>query len=142
MKKMIKKYELIDHTADIAIKAFGDNLEESFENAAKAMFDFITDNSDIKKIGQYDITLEAPDFEQLLVDWLSELLFLNSAKNLVFGEFDIKIDKKNCRLNAKIFGEKFNLSKHKVGIEIKAITYHMLQVNNKNPFFVQVLFDI
>ena len=95
MKKMIKKYELIDHTADIAIKAFGDNLEESFENAAKAMFDFITDNSEIKKIGQYDITLEAPDFEQLLVDWLSELLFLNSAKNLVFGEFDIKIDNPN-----------------------------------------------
>ena len=142
MNKMIKKYELIDHTADIAIKAFGDNLEECFKNAAKAMFDLITDNSDIKKIGQYDIILEAPDFEQLLVDWLSELLFLNSAKNLVFGKFDIQIDKKKCRLNAKIFGDKFNLSNHKVGIEIKAITYHMLQVNNKNPFFVQVLFDI
>jgi SHS2 domain-containing protein len=138
----MRKYEIIEHTADIGIKAFGENLEESFENAAKAMFDLITDNSKINNVGQYNIRLEAPDFEQLLVDWLSELLFLNSAKNLVFGIFKIKIDKKNCRLNAKIFGEKFNLSKHNIGIEIKAVTYHMLEVNNKYPFVVQVLFDI
>lgn len=139
---MIKKYEIIEHTADIGIKAFGNNLSDSFQNAAKAMFDLITDNSEIKNIGQYNIILEAPDLEQLLVDWLSELLFLNSAKNLVFGIFDIKIDEKKCLLKAKISGEKFNKSKHNIGIEIKAVTYHMLQVNNKYPFFVQVLFDI
>ena len=139
---MLKKYEIIEHTADIGIKAFGENLEESFENAAKAMFDLITDNSKIENVGQYIINLKAPDFEQLLVDWLSELLFLNSAKNLVFGIFNIEIDKKHCSLKANIFGEKFNLSKHNIGTEIKAVTYHMLQVTNKYPFIVQVLFDI
>ena len=139
---MLKKYEIIEHTADIGIKAFGKNLEESFENAAIAMFDLITDNSKIENVGQYTIKLKAPDFEQLLVDWLSELLFLNSAKNLVFGIFNIEIDKKHCSLKASIFGEKFNRSKHNIGIEIKAVTYHMLQVNNKYPFNVQVLFDI
>jgi SHS2 domain-containing protein len=139
---MKKKYEIIEHTADVGIKAFGKNLSDSFENAAKAMFDLITDNSEINNIGQYNIILEAPDLEQLLVDWLSELLFLNSSKNLVFGIFNTKIDEKNCQLNANIFGEKFNTSKHKMGIEIKAVTYHMLEVNNKSPFFVKVLFDI
>ncbi|GAG80901.1 unnamed protein product [marine sediment metagenome] len=138
----MKKYEIIEHTADIGIKAFGENLAESFENAAKAMFDLITDNSEIDNIGQYTIKLEAPDLEQLLVDWLSELLFLNSAKNLVFGFFKIKIDEKHPHLNAKILGEKFNLSKHKIGMEIKAVTYHMLKVNNNYPFSAQVLFDI
>jgi len=138
----MKKYEIIEHTADIGIKAFGENLEESFENASKAMFDIITDNSKIDKIGQYNIQLEAPDLDQLLVDWLSELLFLNSAKNLVFGLFKIQIDEEHNSINAKIFGEKYNLSKHKIGVEIKAVTYHMLEVNNNYPFSAQVLFDV
>jgi SHS2 domain-containing protein len=138
----MKKYELIDHTADIAIKAYGKNLSEAFENAAKAMFDIITDNSEIESIGQYDIELEAPDLEQLLVDWLSELLYLNTARNLVFSFFKVELDDKNNKLKAKIFGDKFDLSKHKIGAEIKAVTYHMLSVRNKRPFNIQVLFDI
>ena len=139
---MGKKYEIIDHTADVVLKAYGKTLSEAFENAAKGMFDIITDNSEIESIGQYNIELEAPDLEQLLVDWLSELLFLNSAKNLVFGFFKIELDEKNKKLTAKVFGQKFDLSKHKIGAEIKAVTYHMLIVKKKKPYHVQVLFDI
>ena len=138
----MKTYEFIDHTADIGAKAYGKNLPEAFENAAKAMFAIITDNSEIESVGQYNIELEAPDFEQLLVDWLSDLLFLNSAKNLVYGFFKVEIDEKEKKLSAKVFGEKFNISKHKIGAEIKAVTYHMLEVKRKKPIHVQVLFDI
>lgn len=138
----MKTYELIDHTADVGIKAYGKTLSEVFENVAKGMFDIITDSSEIESVGQYNIELEAPDLEQLLVDWLSELLFLNSAKNLVFGFFKMDLDEKNKKLTAKVFGEKFDLSKHKIGSEIKAVTYHMLEVKKKKPYHVQVLFDI
>ena len=136
----MKHYELIEHTADVGIKAYGKNISEAFENAAKGMFDIITDNSKIESVGQYDIELEAPDLEQLLVDWLSELLFLNSAKNLVFGSFKVKIDKNH--LSAQVFGEEYNKSKHKMGVEIKAVTYHILEVGDKEPYYAQVLFDI
>lgn len=136
----MKKYELIDHTADVCIKAYGKTISEAFENAAVGMFDIITDSSKIDSVGQYDIQLEAPDLEQLLVDWLSELLFLNSAKNLVFGSFKVAIDENH--LSAQVFGEEYDTSKHKMGVEIKAVTYHMLEVNKKKPFYVQVLFDI
>jgi len=138
----MKTYELIDHTADVGLKAYGKTLSEAFENAAKGMFDIITDISEIESIGQYDIELEASDLEQLLVDWLSDLLYLNTARNLVFGFFKVDLDEKNNKLNAKIFGEKFDLSKHKIGSEIKAVTYHILEVKNKKPYHVQVLFDI
>lgn len=139
----MKNYEIIDHTADIGIKAYGKTLAEAFENAAKAMFDIITDKSEIESVGQYDIKLEAPSLEQLLVDWLSELLYLNSAYNLVFGFFKIiELNEKKPSLYAHVFGEKLNLSKHKIGTEIKAVTYHMLKVKNKKPYYVQVLFDI
>ena len=138
----MKKYELIDHTADIAVKAYGDTLENSFENAAKAMFDIITDSSEVENTGQYDIKLKADDLEQLLVDWLSELLYLHSANNLVFGFFKVELDKKNNELTGRVFGEKLNMSKHKIGSEIKAVTYHMLEIRKKKPFHVQILFDI
>jgi SHS2 domain-containing protein len=138
----MKTYELIDHTADVGIKAYGKNITESFENAAKGMFDIITNNSEVESIGQYDITLKAPNLEQLLVDWLSELLFLHSAKNLVFSFFKVKLDEKKSKLSACVFGEKYSISKHKIGTEIKAVTYHMLEVKKNKPFYVQVLFDI
>ena len=136
----MKSYELIDHTADVGVKAYGKTVAEAFAHAAKAMFDIITDSSVIAPIGQYDITLDAPDLEQLLVDWLSELLFLNGAKNLVFGKFDVTIQ--GTHLTAHVYGEPYDTSKHKMGVEIKAVTYHILAVHEKNPVYVQVLFDI
>ena len=136
----MKSYELIEHTADVGVKAYGKTVAEAFEHAAEAMFDIITDESMIGSIGEYDIQLEAPDLEQLLVDWLSKLLFLNDAENLVFGKFQVTIDAN--RLSAHVFGEKYNNKKHKMGVEIKAVTYHMVKVTEKDPIFAQVLFDI
>ena len=138
----MEPYELIEHTADVAIKAYGKNIAEAFEQAAKAMFDIITDKSEVESVGQYDIDLEAQDMEQLLVDWLSELLFLHGANNMVFGFFKVDLDEKKNRLSAHVFGEPFNISKHKIGIEVKAVTYHMLEIRDKRPYHVQVLFDI
>ena len=139
---MNKQYELIEHTADVGIKAYGKELSECFEHAAKGMFDLITDCSIIDEKGVYQIEMNADDCEQLLVDFLGELLFLQGSRNLVFGYFDVTLDIEKCVLSAVIKGEEFDLSKHKYGMEIKAVTYHMLEVHSENPFFVKILFDI
>jgi SHS2 domain-containing protein len=136
----MKHYEIIEHTADVGVKAYGKTVAEAFEHVAEGMFDIITDESTIDPVGQYDIRLEAPDLEQLLVDWLSQLLFLNDAQNLVFGKFQVTLT--GNRLSAQVFGEKYDTKKHRMGAEIKAVTYHMLQVSEKDPIFAQVLFDI
>jgi len=136
----MKPYELVEHTADVGVKAYGKTLSEAFEHAALGMFDIITDESRIEPVGQYNIELEAPDLEQLLVDWLSKLLFLNGAENLVFGKFQVTLS--GSRLTASVYGEKYDTKKHRMGVEIKAVTYHMLEVHGKPPMYVQVLFDI
>jgi SHS2 domain-containing protein len=136
----MKKYELIEHTADVGVKAYGTTVAEAFEHVAGAMFDIITDKSLIQSVGQYDIELDAPDREQLLVDWLSRLLFLNGANNLVFGRFEVALE--GTHLTAHVYGEEYSRTKHKMGVEIKAVTYHLLQVHETDPIFVQVLFDI
>ena len=139
---MKNKYEIIEHTADVGVRAWGSTLAESFENVARGMFAIITNNSKIDKIGEYKIVLNADDAEQLLVDWLAELLFLNSAKNLVFGDFKVELSDNYKHLHAIVGGEKYNREKHGYGTEIKAITYHMLKVEKKPPYTVEVLFDI
>ena len=136
----MKNYEIVDHTADVGVKAYGKTVAEAFAHAAEGMFDIITDESTIDPVGEYEIMLDAPDLEQLLVDWLSELLYLNGAFELVFGMFKVTISQNH--LSAHVYGEKYDVKKHRMGVEIKAVTYHMLQVNKEDPIFVQVLFDI
>ena len=136
----MKRYELIEHTADVGVKAYGRTVAEAFEHAAEGMFDIITDESMITPVGEYKIELDAPDREQLLVDWLSELLLLNGIQNLVFGKFEVTLS--GNHLSARVYGEKYDTKKHRMGVEIKAVTYHMLQVHENDPTFVQVLFDI
>jgi SHS2 domain-containing protein len=138
----MKPYEIIEHTADVGLKANGQSLSEAFSNIAKGMFDLITDESKVKDHDRYEINLAAFDMEQLLVDWLSELLFLHETEQVVFGRFDVTIDPRKHSISAMVFGEPFDSSKHRVGMQIKAVTYHMLEVRLGPPYTVQVIFDI
>ena len=134
-------FKIIEHTADIGIEAYGSTIEEAFENAGKGMFFIMTNGGKIesKVVKQIELSFDM-DEEQLLVDWLSELLYIHDVDHLVFGEFDVKINKK---LIAKAYGEEYNIKKHGYGMEIKAVTYHMLEVKrNKKGYVIRVLFDI
>ena len=139
---MNKIYDVIEHTADVGIKAYGGDLSECFAHAAVGMFELISEKSFIEEKGAYQIDLSADDLEELLVDFLSELLFLHGSRNLIFGEIDVKVNVERCSLSAIVQGEELDLSKHKYGMEIKAVTYHMLEIHDREPFYVNVLFDI
>ncbi len=136
---MPERYEVIDHTADIAIKASGKNLGEAFENAAYAMFDIMADASSVKAVGEMKVDVNAEDLGRLLVDWLSELLYICDVEELLFSEFEVNIS--GNKLTSKARGEKMDASRHGFKTDIKAVTYHMLEVN-PDENFVQVLFDI
>jgi len=138
----MEDYNTFEHTADIGIEAYGRTLEEAFGNAAKGMFSIITNGSRVEAVEKRHIELPVDsDEEQLLVDFLSELLYINDVEEMVFGDFDVKIDDK--LLVADAYGEKYDRSKHGYGTEIKAVTYHMLQIKrNKKGFYIRVLFDI
>ncbi len=133
------KYEFIEHTADIGIKAYGGTLEESFANAALGMFEVMTDVTRVEPVGEYKVSVNAENLEDLLVDWLGELLFLHETQDVLLSEFHVKID--NLSLDAKVRGEALNREKHELRDDVKAITYHMLEVNEKEGY-VKVLLDI
>jgi SHS2 domain-containing protein len=121
------------------VRVHGKDLSERFANAAYALFDQITDVRRIKSTGEMKIVLEADSREQLLVDFLQELLFLNDTEDLVFGEFDVRTDGK--KLEALVRGEKFDEKRHSKRSVVKGITYHRLEFDDKEGT-VTVLFDV
>jgi len=138
---MKKDFEIVDHTADVGIIAYGADISQAFANAARALFSLITELDDVEEILHRDIELTAPDQESLLVEWLNELICLFDVENILFKRFDItKLN--NTQLKARSYGEKVDSSKHKLKTGVKAATYHMLKVEKGDGCRVQVLFDI
>ena len=138
---MEKDFEIVDHTADVGIIAYGADISQAFVNAARALFSLITELDDVGEILHRDIELVAPDQESLLVEWLNELICLFDTENIVFKRFDItKLN--NSQLKARSYGEKIDSSKHRLKTGVKAATYHMLKVDKGDGCKVQVLFDI
>jgi SHS2 domain-containing protein len=136
---MMMRYENLEHTADVMIKAYGSSLKECFENAAYGMIDQIVDASSVVPRQEERIEVEADNLEDLLYNFLSEVLFIFDAKHIALVEFDVDIQpgKLSCRAR----GEKFDRERHGPKQEIKAVTYHMLQVNEQEPS-ITVLFDV
>ena len=137
----MKRFDIIDHTADIGIVAYGANIKQAFANAAWALFSVITELDDVAEVLHRDIELTAPDQESLLVEWLNELIYLFDTENIIFKRFDIN-QLSQTHIKARCYGSKVNSSKYKIKTGIKAATYHMLKIEKGNGSKVQVLFDI
>ncbi len=133
------RYELLEHTADLMIKAYGRSVEECFENAAYAMFDQMVDASKIDPRTKEEISVEGETLEEKLYAFLSELIFIMDVKFLVFSEFEVKMEGKKLHCEAR--GEEIDLKKHSPKREIKAVTYHMLKIDTEEPS-VTVIFDV
>ena len=136
---MPERYEIIDHTADIAIRTTGSTMNQAFENAGYALFDTMCDAASVRPLTTKRVECQADDLEQLLVDWLSELLFICDVDDMLFSGFEVNIT--GTQLTAQVMGEKMDSARHHLKTDIKAITYHMLEVD-KLTNTVQVLFDI
>ena len=138
---MEKDFEILDHTADVGIIAYGADLSQAFANAARGLFSLITELDEVEEVLHRDIELTASDEESLLVEWLNELVYLFDTEGIIFKRFDI-IQLDNTYLKARSYGEKVDSSKHTLKTGVKAATYHMLEVDKNDGCRVQVLFDI
>ncbi|OWT33308.1 archease [Methanobrevibacter sp. 87.7] len=147
--KLNKPYEFFDVTADIGFFAYGETLEESFENSGLAMFNVISNTSNVECNEEFNIEVESEDLVSLLYDYLEELLFLSDVNFVLFSDFNISIIKgdKNLenpyKLKGIVKGESMDWNKHQRGSEVKAITFHMMEVLEKNEYFMtRVILDL
>jgi SHS2 domain-containing protein len=138
----VKPFEIIDHTADIGIIAYGADIKQVFANAALGLFNLMADLDNLKEDTKREIELSAEDVEVLLVEWLNELIYISDVEHIIFKRFEIN-ELSNTQLRATCFGEKIKPGQHRLKREIKAATYHMLRLNKENGSYkVQIIFDI
>ncbi len=114
-------YREIDHTAESGFIATGATLDEVFSDAAKALFEVVTDTSKLKPVVERHVELEAEDAGELMHVWLEELHYMSETEHEFYGEFDVEAAETG--LSATVRGEKVDPQKHELRSEIKAVTY-------------------
>ncbi len=138
----MKRYETFDHTADLGIRAYGHSLEELFVNAAYALFDQLTDLRKVREEMSREISLQGADREDLFVRWLGELLYLCEVHGFLFKKFSFS-RLEPASLQAVAEGETFDPARHRFKTEIKAVTYHRVEVKEKDGKWEgRVVFDL
>jgi SHS2 domain-containing protein len=136
----MKRFELIEHTADTGLVAYGGTLAEAFANAAFGMFSIIAGLDNVREEESRRVKVRGPDMEGLLFEWLNELIYLFDVETLLFSRFDI-VEFGESGLEAVCYGEKYDPARHHLKTEVKSATYHMLEVDAENNT-VRVIFDI
>jgi SHS2 domain-containing protein len=139
---MKKAFEIIDHTADVGIIAYGADIKELFSNAALALFSLITEPESVEEKLHLDLEVGSEAKDSLLIEWLNELIYLFDVKHILLNRFDIESLTHN-ELKATCYGEDFDPLKHKIKIGVKAATYHMLKLDETGDGCkAQVILDI
>jgi SHS2 domain-containing protein len=133
---------LLEHPSDLGIEARGATLCEAFQNAAVGLMSVILDLSSVAARDSRELELSASDEEQLLVRWLSEVLYLYDGQGFVGKEFVIEY-MTETNLKARVLGEQFSAERHSTKLDVKAITYHQILVHkDETHALVRVFLDI
>ncbi|HEY8504131.1 MAG TPA: archease [Gemmataceae bacterium] len=135
-------YETFDHTADVGLRVRAADLDTLFAEAAEALFSLLVEDlSSVRPASEVEFALAGDDREYLLFDWLKELLYRFDAEHMLFARFEVHVGPGG--LTAKAWGEPLDRSRHELGHEVKAITYHGLRVEQTpDGWLAEVIVDI
>jgi SHS2 domain-containing protein len=138
----MSRFRILEHTADIGFEAFGATPEEVFENSARALAELIADPKTVRPVDEVSIQVQGDGLPDLLVNWLSEILFRHDAEHLLFCDFKVEsLD--DHAVSGKAWGEKFDPARHQTNLMVKAITYHQLSLQQTaDGWRAQVYVDI
>jgi SHS2 domain-containing protein len=132
------------HTADVAARVGGRSLRQLFEHAALALLDLGGDRSSARPRRRVAIAVTGTSLEDLLVRWLSEILFLQETRGWCFHSGRVEsLDRRRLRLKGAALGEPFDARRHRRGREVKAVTYHRLRlIHRGGRWSVPIVFDV
>ena len=135
-------FRILEHPSDVGIEATGASLNEAFENSARGLLSLIISKESVDPRQERFIELKSSDLPNLLVKWLSEILYLYDGDNFIVGEVEIeRISPKG--LEAIVRGESVDEARHPMNMDIKAVTYHQLKIREKRDgCLIRVFLDI
>ena len=141
-------FRYLDHMTDAIIEAYGDSLEKAFEYSAKGLVNTMFEIENVEPSIKKEIHAEGHDIESLLFDWLDKVMLVLLTENLILSEFQIKSIVQDIRNNHFEFdavarGERIDMNKHEYKVEIKAVTYHEMEIRKTDgKFIVKFLLDL
>lgn len=126
---MAAPFEVLEHTADVGFRAWGADAAALFVNAARAMMAIAAEDGPVDAAAERVVEIDGEDYPSLLVNWLSELLYLFDANEFVPGKMEIE-SIAPARLKARLSGEPRDPARHRWKLIVKAVTYYRLEVRD------------
>ena len=135
-------YEIFEHTADVGLRAKSPDLDQLFADAARGLFSLVVVNLDeVRPRETFSFTLPGSQPDELLHDWLAELLYTFETRHVLLAEFDVHVGPEG--LTAEAQGEPIDFARHQLDMEVKAITWHGLKVEREpSGWRAEVIVDI
>ena len=135
-------YEFFDHTADLGLRVLASDLDGLFRQAAEGLFSVIVEPVRTPASAeQLEICIEGERLDYLLVDWLSELLYVFESRKLLLGGFEVRVDARG--LKATALAQPLDVARHRLLHEVKAVTYHGLRVDETEAgWLAELILDI
>ena len=142
----MKRFEFLEHTADVYVAAHGKSLAEAFENAALALFETMTYTKRVREVEEDSLEVKAEDEGALLYSWLEALLLKFEIDGNVYSRFKVDSIERTPQgyvLEARMWGEPFDREKHGSKTDVKAVTYHRMEILRSNDkVTVKYILDI
>ncbi|TMA12955.1 MAG: archease [Deltaproteobacteria bacterium] len=137
-----KRYRILNRSSDLLIRVFGQTQAELFANSGFALFDLMTDVEKVQIGDRLPLEVEGVDRDDLMVNWMRELLYLYQGSGYLLKEFKVREAKDNY-VRAEVSGEKFDPDRHEIQREIRSVAYHQSRMEKTGEqWTAQVLFEI
>ena len=135
-------YDTFDHTADVGLRVWGADLAELFEQAGGGLIELLVDPGTVRRARSVPIEAAGEEVEDLLVAWLSEILFAFDAESLTPVAVEVTSLEAE-HIKGVLWGEDFDPARHQLRHHVKAVTYHNLGVRRLGERFeVRIVFDV
>ena len=137
-------YRALDHMTDAYIEAYGNTLEQAFEFAAKALVDTMIDLGNVAATKEEQVVAEGHDLHSLLYNWLELVMnkMLVDRQALSYFKVSISQHKERYELKATVRGEPLDIEKHRYKVEIKGVTYHLMEIERNGIVKLRFLLDL
>jgi len=137
-----KKYRLMTRQSELAVKVIGNSQADLFANSAFALFDVMTDVEKIEIKERLPLEVEGTDRDDLMVNWMRELLYLYQGSGYLLREFQVR-EVKDTLVKADVCGEKIDPDRHEIKKEITAVAYHQSRMDKTgNQWTAQLIFEV
>jgi SHS2 domain-containing protein len=136
-------YRLLDHVTDAIVEVTAPALEAAFLSAAESVVDITLDRETVRERERRQVAASGKDLDYLLLNWLEEVIYLLITEGFAVRRLDVRLSRSDAyRIDAVAHGEPIDLERHRFRVEIKAPTFHQMEIREGRTVTMRFLLDL